>query len=167
MNWILIKASLSPFTAYPGKFPHAFHFNVALNALRYLGVFVTSSFGDVFSRNFRPLIDKWQLDMIHWSSLPLSLIGSVNLVKKVILPKFLHLFQHNMIFMRKYFFQQLDQAKLSFLLVNKMPAYKKTKKKLSTTPQKSGWSCTTDHVTLTNFFIGLTGVLTPDHHVLR
>ena len=43
-------------------------------------------------------MDKCKLDLTRWSSLPLSLSGRVNLVKMVILPKFLYLFQHIPIF---------------------------------------------------------------------
>lgn len=63
-------------------------------------MFITTSFDDVFAKNFFPLVDKCKLDITCWSSLPLSLIGCINLIKMVILPKFLYLFQHIPVFIR-------------------------------------------------------------------
>lgn len=67
-------------------------------------VFFTNSFNNLFAKNFQPLVDKTKLDMSTWSSLPLSLVGRINLVKMVILPKFLYLFQHIPICIKKSFF---------------------------------------------------------------
>lgn len=60
--------------------------------------------GTFFSKYFHPLTDKWKLPMTHWFALPLSLAGRVNLMKMVILSKFLYLFQHILSFMRILFF---------------------------------------------------------------
>lgn len=92
----------------------SFPFRDVSEGLGYLGVFVTASFEELLDKNVRPLIDKCKLDMSHWFSLPLSLTGKVNLVKRVIQPKFLYLLQHIPIFMRGSFFQQLDQTVSSF-----------------------------------------------------
>lgn len=92
-----------------------FSFRVVSKGFRYLGVFITTSFDDLFAKTFCPLVDKCKLDITRWSSLPLSLIGHINLIKMVILRKFLYLFQHIPIFIKKYFFRQLDQMVSSFL----------------------------------------------------
>ena len=113
----------------------SFPFRVVTEGFRYLGIFITASFNDLFNKNVRPLIDKCKLDLAHWSSLPLSLSGRVNLVKMVILPKFLYLFQHIPIFIRQSFFQQLDQTISSFLWLNKPPRIRKAVLQL---PKKLG-----------------------------
>ena len=75
--------------------PSSFPFRVVSEGFRYLGIFVTASFKDLFNKKCRPLLDKCKLDLTRWSSHPLSLTGRVNLVKMVIFPKFLYLFQHS------------------------------------------------------------------------
>lgn len=64
--------------------------------------------------------------MCRWASLPLSLVGRINLVKMVILPKFLYLFQHLPICMNKSFFNGFDGLLRSFLWGNKPARLKKS-----------------------------------------
>lgn len=64
--------------------------------------------------------------MSRWSSLPLSLLGRINLVKMVILHKFLYLFQHIPICIKKSFFTNLDGILRSFIWANKPAHLKKS-----------------------------------------
>ncbi len=64
--------------------------------------------------------------MSRWASLPLSLVGRTSLVKMVILPKFLYLFQHIPICINKSFFTGLDSILRSFLWGNKPARLKKS-----------------------------------------
>lgn len=149
------KSELLPINTPARNIPQSsFPFRAVSEGFRYLGIFVTTSFNDLFLKNFRPLIDKCKLDITRWSSLPLSLIGRVNLIKMVTLPKLLYLFQHIPIFMRKSFFQQLDQMVSSFLWANKPPRIKRAILQL---PKKSGglalpnfihyyWACNIDKI---------------------
>lgn len=89
-------------------------------------VFFTNSFNNLFAKNFQPLVDKTKLDMSTWSSLPLSLVGRINLVKMVILPKFLYLFQHIPICIKKSFFSNFDGILRSFIWANKPARLKKS-----------------------------------------
>lgn len=130
------KSELLPINALAKALPQSlFPFKVTTEGFRYLGVVITRSFKDLFAKNFRPLVDNCKSDITRWSALPLSLIDCVNLIKMVILPKFLYLFQHIPIFMKKSFFCQLDQTISSFLWVNKPPRIKKAILQL---PKKSG-----------------------------
>ena len=97
----------------------SFPFKRATEGFKYLGVFVTNSFKDLFPKNFQPLVDKCRADMSRWTSLPLSLAGRVNLIKMVILPKFLYLFQHIPVCLNKSFFTELDQLLNAFIWHNK------------------------------------------------
>ncbi len=95
------KSELLPINALAKKITKSlFSFRVVSEGFRYLEVFITTSFDDVFAKNFCPLVDKCKLDITRWSSLPLSLIGCINLIKMVILPKSLYLFQHIPVFIR-------------------------------------------------------------------
>lgn len=84
-----------------------FPFKIASGGFKYLGVSFTNSFNHLFEKNVQPLVDKTKLDMSRWTSLPLSLVGRINLVKMVILPKFLYLFQHIPICINKSFFYKI------------------------------------------------------------
>uniref|UniRef100_A0A674MKX6 Uncharacterized protein n=1 Tax=Takifugu rubripes TaxID=31033 RepID=A0A674MKX6_TAKRU len=94
-------------------------FRKASDGFKYLGILVTRSFSELFAKNYIPLIERCKSDLARWSSLPLSLIGRVNLIKMSILPQFLYLFQHIPVFIRKSFFSKLDQLISSFLWCNK------------------------------------------------
>lgn len=58
------------------------------------------------------MIDKWKL-------LPLSLIGRVNIVKMIVLPKFTYLFQNIPIFLTASFFNLIDSIMIPFIWTDK------------------------------------------------
>lgn len=80
----------------------------------------------MFVKNFQLLQDKCVADMRRWASLPLSVAGRVNLVKMVLLPKFLYLFQHIPIFINKSFFANQDKSINTFLWNNKPARIKRS-----------------------------------------
>lgn len=86
-------------------------FRKATNGFKYLGVHVTKSFTELFSKNFNSLLDRCKSDLTRWSSLPLSLIGRINLIKMSLLPQYLYLFQHLPIY-KVLFFQTRPADKL-------------------------------------------------------
>ncbi|KAF7642893.1 hypothetical protein LDENG_00249020 [Lucifuga dentata] len=75
-----------------------FPFKWADEGFTYLGIFITKHLSDIFSQSFTPLLKKCLDDLNCWSTLPLSLAGPISIVKMVVLPKFLYLFQHIPIF---------------------------------------------------------------------
>lgn len=64
-------------------------FRKATNGFKYLGILVTNLFSELFAKNFNPMLERCKLDLAWRSSLPLLLIGRVNLIKMVLLPQFL------------------------------------------------------------------------------
>lgn len=80
------------------------------NCFKYLGIEVTHTLPTTFRKNFIPLLDKCKQDMVRWGSLPLTVIGHVNLVKMLILPKFLYLFQNIPILIKKSFSKHLMES---------------------------------------------------------
>ena len=74
--------------------PSHFPFKVVKKGFKYLGVEITHTFPLLFIKNFGVLLEKCKQDMVRWSSLPLSLVCRVNLIKMIVLPKFLYLFQN-------------------------------------------------------------------------
>lgn len=80
-----------------------FPFKVVRKGFKYLGVEIPSTFPLLFTKNFGVLFEKCKQDMTRWSTLPLSIAGRVNLIKMIVLPKFLYLFQNIPILLRKKF----------------------------------------------------------------
>lgn len=123
----LQKSELFPINALAKRIPTShFPFKVVPEGFVYLGIFVTSTLTDIFAKNFLKLLDKCKHDFSRWSTLPISLMGRVNLVKMIILPKFLYLFEHIPVVINKSFFRTLDQHIGSFLWGNKPARIKKS-----------------------------------------
>lgn len=92
---------------------------------KYLGIYITQGFSNLYKENFVPLIDKLKLDLKKWNLLFLSLAGRINCVKMNILPRFLYLFQCIPILLTKSFFQNLDRLISSFIWGGKTPRIRK------------------------------------------
>lgn len=82
------------------------------------------------------LVRNCKLDLARWASLPLSpVVGRVNLIKMVILPKFLYLFQHIPICINKSFFTSLDRQ-FNLFIWNGKPA--RLKRSILQLPKSEG-----------------------------
>lgn len=68
---------------------------------KYLGIWITSKFKDVYEVNFPPFLKCLKNDLDCWHPLPLSLGGRINVVKMTIKPQFLFVFQCIPIFLTK------------------------------------------------------------------
>uniref|UniRef100_A0A3Q3ENM7 Reverse transcriptase domain-containing protein n=1 Tax=Kryptolebias marmoratus TaxID=37003 RepID=A0A3Q3ENM7_KRYMA len=101
-------------------------FKLSSSGFSYLGVNVTRSLTSLFAANFLPLMSKIKSDLQRWNNLPLSLIGRINAVKMIILPKFLFLFNCLPLFLPKNFFKTLDQIISGFLWCGKPPRIRKS-----------------------------------------
>lgn len=98
-------------TARECQFIRKLPFTVCKDKIKYLGVWVTHKFKDLFSA----LLSSLKEDIDRWDLLPLSLAGRINTVKMSILPKFLYLFQCIPVFLTKTFFISLDRKFSSFI----------------------------------------------------
>lgn len=88
------KSSLFPINKVAGEMGFdQFPFKVELKCFMNLGIHITHTFIMLYAQNFDPLLDRTKMDLVKWSSLPISLAGSINLVKMTVLPRFLYLFQ--------------------------------------------------------------------------
>lgn len=61
------------------------------------------------------MIENLKSNTETWRLLPLSMIGFVNAIKMVTLPRLLHLFENLLIFIPKAFFKLLDSIILHFV----------------------------------------------------
>lgn len=110
------KSEVFPINLQAKQLSHSFApFKLADDSFRYLGIVITASLPDMFKANFLSLAKRIEDDLNRWTALPLSLIGRVNLIKMVVMPKFLYLFQHIPIFISRSFFNKLDGIISRFL----------------------------------------------------
>lgn len=65
----------------------------ASNGFKYLGITITPQLDKMVPTNYDPCVSRVRESLNRWASLPLSLIGRINVIKMNILPKFLYLFQ--------------------------------------------------------------------------
>ena len=94
---------------------HVAPFKWVDQGFKYLGIFITGSLANTFNSSFVPLLKKVEEDFNRWSTLPLSLVGRVNLIKMTILTKFLYLFQHIPVLISKKFFAKVNKLISHFL----------------------------------------------------
>lgn len=109
-----------------------------LYGFRCLGILITDSMSKLFKNSlkfFRSVVEKTGRDFDRWSTLPLSLAARINLIKMVVMPKFLYLFQHIPIYITKSFFDKLDGTISKFLWGNK-PA--RIRKAILQSPKSEG-----------------------------
>ena len=96
-------------------------FKVVTDNFTYLGIKITKKHKDLFRMNFLPLISQIKQLTNRWSPLSLSLIGRINAIKMILLPKFLYLFQALPVFIPKSFFDTVDSKISSYVWQNKNP----------------------------------------------
>ena len=68
-------------------------FKIAEDRFTYLGVTVTRKPERLLEENWKLKITQLKQNIDFWKTLPLSLVGRVNEVKMVVLPRFTYLFQ--------------------------------------------------------------------------
>ena len=100
-------------------------FKINTKKFKYLGIWVTHNYKDLFKANLLPLLDGLKQDIKRWDLLPLSLSGRINTIKMNVLPKFLYLFQNLPIFLTKFFFSSIDKLISTFIWNKKNPRIRK------------------------------------------
>lgn len=121
------KSELMPVNALAKSLPTTIvPFRWSCNGFRYLGIQITPFLSDLYRMNLTPLMEKTVADFARWSTLPVSLAGRISLVKMVVLPKFLYMFQHLPIFLNKSFFVKLDKIISAFLWAGKPARIRKS-----------------------------------------
>lgn len=91
----------------------------AKEGFTYLGIKITPEIKTIIPTNYDPLIDEVSETLDRWMTLPISMIGRINLIKMSILPKFLYLFQSLPLPLSGSFFDKLNSAFGKFIWNNK------------------------------------------------
>uniref|UniRef100_A0A671WYD5 Reverse transcriptase domain-containing protein n=1 Tax=Sparus aurata TaxID=8175 RepID=A0A671WYD5_SPAAU len=125
------KSEAMPLTHHtPWLSSSAAPFRWSPSGFTYLGIHITPSLSGLYKANFIPLIRKIKEDLARWTSLPLSLIGRVNLFKMNILPRLLYVFQMVPVLLTRKSLSILNSSLSSFLWRNKRARLKLQKLQL-------------------------------------
>lgn len=110
-------------------------FQMQKKNIRYLGCFISSDKSQLYKDNFLPLVKEFKNDVRQWQDLRINLIGRINLIKMMWLPKFLFKFQTIPITPPKSFFKEVNSIISSFIWSNKVS---RLKRKLLHYPRAEG-----------------------------
>uniref|UniRef100_A0A3Q3FAB3 ribonuclease H n=1 Tax=Labrus bergylta TaxID=56723 RepID=A0A3Q3FAB3_9LABR len=88
---------------------------------KYLGINITPKLDNLCKENYTPLIDKIKADFCKWSTLPLSLLGRINVIIMNVLPRFIFLFQMLPCYLSAAFFKPLNKDISKCIWSNKKP----------------------------------------------
>jgi hypothetical protein len=84
-----------------------------------LGIVVTRDLDQLLKANWDMKIYQLKQNIDFWKTLPISLVGRINAIKMVVLPRFLYLFQCLPNFIPQSYFKKLDSIVTPFLWDNK------------------------------------------------
>lgn len=99
-------------------------FNWTPYGFKYLGINVTPVLQNLFKENYSPLVSKIYEDLTHWATLPVSMIGRVNIIRMNVLPKLNYLFQMIPSYLPDKFFISFNKKISRFIWCNKKPRIK-------------------------------------------
>lgn len=111
INWQ--KCEFMPLSEYLDR---DFHRNLPAKVtthIIYLGTTIPKQPDQLYMLNYKALIDKLKNDIELWRTLPMSMIGRINAIKMVTLPRFLYMFQNIPICLSKKLFKAQTQNRSS------------------------------------------------------
>ena len=98
----------------------------ASKGFKYLGIFITPNLKSLIPANYDSVIVKVKESLSRWVSLPLSVIGRINVLKMNVLPKFLYLFQSIPLSPPPKFFRDMKTAFTKFIWKTMRPRLRLT-----------------------------------------
>ena len=99
----------------------SFPFKWSPSGFVYLGIFITPSFDQLYKANFAPLFCKIKQDLQQWTSLPVSWLGRISLVKMNVLPRLLYPIQMIPILFSKRVLKDINGWLSSFIWNKRRP----------------------------------------------
>ncbi len=101
-------------------------FSVAKDGVKYLGITITPQIKNIIPCNYDPIIAQVNDSLDRWMSLPLTIIGRINIIKMNILPKFLYLFQSIPLTPPSGFFSSMRKTFTNFMWNKRRPRLRLT-----------------------------------------
>jgi hypothetical protein len=98
----------------------SYPFNWTPEGFKYLGISITPQLENLYKENDCPLIEKIKNDLCKWSTLPLSLLGRIHVIKMNVLPRLNFMFQMLPCYLSTDFFNALNRQISKFIWCNKM-----------------------------------------------
>lgn len=81
----------------------------------YLGIRVTRDPQSFRRLNLQPVVTRLKEHCSRWANLPLNLLGRINILKMIYLPKFIYIFRNCPVWIPQSFFRELDSCIGTFL----------------------------------------------------
>lgn len=83
--------------------------------IKYLGIQISRSISEYIALNIEPLFTTLKLKTQVWSRLPLGVMGRINLVKMILLPKLVYIFWHSPIHLPRRMFKAMETILNTFV----------------------------------------------------
>jgi len=92
---------------------------ISKGGFKYLVIKITPNLKKLITENYDPLVDEVSELLNRWSTLPISMIGWINILKISILTKFLYYFQAIPLLLPNSFYAKLDKLIGQFIWNNR------------------------------------------------